>query len=330
MLPDPGKRQSASRLLASCRSVCERRRNAVELLRFDPLDDRAVRIDDHGKRKAEEDGAGIHEFPEEVAIGVEENLGAVEVGRHQLRFAGQRPALQFPVGPRDGDRVVHELLERAREPGIEAALEGDRRDRRHEDGRQDRHQAEQPDDSHVETGRCRPCPALAHQLPGLPGDDPEKQGDQQRRSSGTPTPQRYGWAARALRRRGSGRSQGRRRAPTARLRTRASRGRSGTAPPSAAVQWCPGRSRLKPREIGCLRIGTLSWGDAPTQHCGQIITAAQRQARLDRTTMSSRSRTFLRRVLRLTPRSSAARIWLPRVAARAAPIRGPSISRRTR
>ena len=156
-----------------------RRGNAVELLRFDPLDDRSVRIDDHGKRKAEEDGAGIHEFPEEVAIGVEKNLGAVEVGRHQLRFAGQRPALQFPVGPRDGDRVVHELLERAREPGIEAALEGDGRDRRHEDGRQDRHQAEQPDDSHVETGRCRPCPALAHQLPGLPGDDPEKQGDQQ-------------------------------------------------------------------------------------------------------------------------------------------------------
>lgn len=49
-----------------------------------------------------------------------------------------------------------------------------------------------------------------------------------------------------------------------------------------------------------------------------------------RKTWRSRSRTFLRRVLRFTPSSSAARIWLPRVAARAAPISGPSISRSTR
>lgn len=49
-----------------------------------------------------------------------------------------------------------------------------------------------------------------------------------------------------------------------------------------------------------------------------------------RKTCRSRSRTFLRSVLRFTPSSSAARIWLPRVAARAAPISGPSISRKIR
>src|SRR5215203_5138726 len=43
----------------------------------------------------------------------------------------------------------------------------------------------------------------------------------------------------------------------------------------------------------------------------------QRELRM---TWRSRSRTFLRKVFRLTPRSSAARIWLPRVAASAAPI----------
>ncbi len=44
----------------------------------------------------------------------------------------------------------------------------------------------------------------------------------------------------------------------------------------------------------------------------------------------SRSRIFLRRVLRLTPRSSAALIWLPRVAASAAEMSGYSTSRKTR
>ena len=53
----------------------------------------------------------------------------------------------------------------------------------------------------------------------------------------------------------------------------------------------------------------------------------QRELRM---TWRSRSRTFLRKVFRLTPRSSAALIWLPRVAASAAPISGASISRRTR
>ena len=47
-------------------------------------------------------------------------------------------------------------------------------------------------------------------------------------------------------------------------------------------------------------------------------------------TWMSRSRIFLRSVLRLTPSSSAARIWLPRVAASAAESSGYSTSRRMR
>ena len=54
---------------------------------------------------------------------------------------------------------------------------------------------------------------------------------------------------------------------------------------------------------------------------------AQREERISRT---SRSRTFFRKVLRLRPSSSAALIWLPRVAASAIEISGYSISRRMR
>ena len=67
--------------------------------------------------------------------------------------------------------------------------------------------------------------------------------------------------------------------------------------------------------------------------CGEERTVRAGRAadhREVRSTCRSRSRTFLRKVLRFTPSSSAARIWLPRVAASAAPISGPSISRRTR
>src|SRR5258707_12339630 len=51
---------------------------------------------------------------------------------------------------------------------------------------------------------------------------------------------------------------------------------------------------------------------------------------LVRMTWISKSRIFLRSVLRLTPSRSAARIWLPRVAASAAESKGYSISRRIR
>ena len=53
-------------------------------------------------------------------------------------------------------------------------------------------------------------------------------------------------------------------------------------------------------------------------------------SRCVRNTWMSRSRIFLRSVLRLTPSRSAARIWLPRVAASVTDSSGCSISRRMR
>jgi hypothetical protein len=76
--------------------------------------------------------------------------------------------------------------------------------------------------------------------------------------------------------------------------------------------------------------GVTQVGEAALRRLRPAEPPASKRQRDVRMTCSSRSRTFLRSVFRLTPRSSAARIWLPRVAASAAPISGPSISRRTR
>ena len=84
--------------LASSKVGLRRRRNVVDVLGLDPLDHGAVGLHDHGEREAEEDRAGVHELAEELAVGVEEHLGAVEVGRHQLRLAGERPALHLAIG----------------------------------------------------------------------------------------------------------------------------------------------------------------------------------------------------------------------------------------
>ena len=162
------------------------------------------------------------------------------------------------------------------EPGIEAALQGDRRDDRNENRRQDRHQAEKPDDSDVETGRGSPCPALPHQLAGSARRQSRGAGRSAAPLS-TNTHTTTLWVGRIGRCAGEdqeGRKRGCR-APTERHRSPSQPRPVWDGSAADAVQWCPGRSRLKPREIGCLRIGTLSWGDAPTQHCGQIITAAR-------------------------------------------------------
>src|SRR6185437_3335988 len=79
--------------------------------------------------------------------------------------------------------------------------------------------------------------------------------------------------------------------------------------------------------------------DAFIQQCCRIETIPRHESHrfskpagywLPRKTWMSRSRIFLRNVLRLTPKRSAARIWLPRVAASAAVNSGYSTSRKMR
>jgi hypothetical protein len=152
--------------------------NSFEAFRLQLFDDGPIRLQDHRQREAEENGAGVHEVPKQLAVRVVENLRAVEIRRHELRFAGETPALHFAIGMSDCHRVRHELLERAREPRIEPALECDRRNACHQDGRQHRHEAEEPDDSDMKACGGSPCPAVPHELLGLPRHDPEKQDNQ--------------------------------------------------------------------------------------------------------------------------------------------------------
>ena len=92
---------------------------------------------------------------------------------------------------------------------------------------------------------------------------------------------------------------------------------------------------LKARGVSTALPGT----DAFIQQCCRIATKPRRgngssmrpgRQLPPRNTWMSRSRIFLRNVLRLRPSRSAARIWLPRVAASAAVSSGYSISRRMR
>ncbi len=101
--------------------------------------------------------------------------------------------------------------------------------------------------------------------------------------------------------------------PHAQAMTKNGKGTLGRVQPEA-----PGGDESACRHTG---PGTLA------RHCAPGEPARYRVERIMR---MSRSRIFLRRVLRLTPRSSAALIWLPRVAARAALSSGYSISRRMR
>jgi len=82
--------------------------------------------------------------------------------------------------------------------------------------------------------------------------------------------------------------------------------------------------------------GTATIAAAPAEAVEAAVCAAAGNAaaaprqRLVRMTWMSRSRIFLRSVLRLRPNSSAALIWLPRVAASAADSSGYSTSFRMR
>jgi hypothetical protein len=68
----------------------------------------------------------------------------------------------------------------------------------------------------------------------------------------------------------------------------------------------------------------------PLALAARMRTSSSLGHRAERIHLMSRSRTFLRNVFRFSPKSSAALIWLPRVAASAAEINGYSISRKIR
>ena len=175
-----GTRDQAQRVLLAglAQILLARRRHVLERTALDPLRHRPVRLDQHGQREAEEGGARGHELAKQVAVGVEQPARPVEIRRHQIGLAGERPALRVPVGRGDLDRVRHDRLDRAGEPGVEAAIERDGGDQRDEHRRKRRHEAEQADDARVQARPGGAGAAGAHEAARLPGDDADQDDDE--------------------------------------------------------------------------------------------------------------------------------------------------------
>ena len=106
MLPLRGMRQSASVSLASCEIGGRRRRqpprSSFGSTRSITVPSGSTSIATGKPRKAARE---VMNSRKTLPVGVVEHLGAVDVGGHELRLAGERPALRLAVGARDLDRV---------------------------------------------------------------------------------------------------------------------------------------------------------------------------------------------------------------------------------
>ena len=81
--------------------------------------------------------------------------------------------LQIGVG--DDQRILDDGAGARREQPVEAAVERDARDHRHQDGRHRGDHREQADDLHVQAGSRAAAPARLDHQPDLAGDDAEQQ-----------------------------------------------------------------------------------------------------------------------------------------------------------
>ena len=231
---------------------------------------------------------------------------------------------------------------------------------RDEDGRHRRDHREQRDDPDVQPRRGAAAPAGLHHEPDLAGDDAEQQEDGERVDQQQRDDDLMGRRdRRQVGKHHEGR-KGRQQRKAEPRRDRAPAWHGSAAWPRfrqvsvwstlAILVIMPRQPRLElsTRRPGCAhRNAPAGWNrptDAFIQQCCPIATFPRRmRERMDRLgrdmpgrqplvriTWISRSRIFLRSVLRLSPSRSAARIWLPRVAASAADSSGYSTSRRMR
>ncbi len=240
MLPSRGNRQIASSVLASLRSSGEGGWIPSTFFGFDALDHRAVRLEDHREGKAEEHRAGVHEVAKNRPVRVIQDLGAIDVGRHELGFAGKRRALQLPIGTGNSHGISHEILDRSGEPRIKAAFQRKRRHNRNQNRRNDGHKTEKTYDSDVKSsGRCA-GPPLTDQPLCLPGDNPDEQENEGAVEHEIPRSRRNASGESGLGLRAPERSPARNRARREPRRGRASRIRVGWYPG-------PGGERVDPR-----------------------------------------------------------------------------------
>ena len=103
----------------------------------------------------------------DLAVLVVERPGVGDIVGHAEDVAADELRVLLHVGARDDQRVLDHLARRTREQPVEAAIDGDVGDDRHQHRRQHRDDREQADDLDMQPRR-RPCPAAAPAPPARP------------------------------------------------------------------------------------------------------------------------------------------------------------------
>ena len=238
-------------------------------------------------------------------IDAEEAGVAVEIARHAGDVGADRLLVLVQIGFGDGKRFRKRRAHPLAEPRLHAEGEQQVRKDRDDDRRNDREQAEHQDEAHMQLRAGKAAPPLSPDLHQPPRDDREERQDENEVQQEV---ERVEMRARIERRQ--------------------------------ALQCRPGRCRRQRRRHGERERELPAETDsacpdnelAPDAHriiC-EIDSPCARDYFMPRPTSMSNSRIFLRSVLRLRPRSWAARSWLPRVAPSVSWMSGRSISRSTR
>ncbi len=237
-----------------------------------------------------------------------------QVVRHLQRHGADVVAVLLQITARDLQRLGDRLADRIVEPGLDAEMEEGDGEARHQYRGRHRHTAEQQHQAYVQP-RASGAAAAFHPDAGQP---PGQHGDQQQH------------------RREIGQHEAHADTGPQHERRATRQENEGRQPDRECQRRQHQRHRLAEQDVG-----------DPAEHRASP-RYLRRQRRLDgrfgfqrrrwrrdihispRTTGISRSRIFLRSVLRLRPSMAAALIWLPRVAARVSRISGRSTSAITR
>ena len=240
--------------------------------------------------------------------------GARQVVRHLERNRAEIVAMLLQVAARHLQRFEHRLPHRIVEPGLDAEMEERHREAGDHDGGRHRDATEQQHQAHMQArarGATPPFDPDPCQPPGQP-DGQQQHGDQvgQHQPDAEIGHRDHRRAARQddERRQRDGKCQ------------RGQHQRGGLA------QQDVGETRHQRTRPGDFRLA---------RRFGWLLRPQRDRWRRNvhirpRTTGMSRSRIFLRSVLRLSPSIAAALIWLPRVAASVSRISGRSTSAITR
>ena len=267
-------------------------------------------VEHHGLGQRPQGCLGVDHLAQPRLAEVEAGALAIEVGRHRQRVGADVLLVLLQIGLGDRQGVVERVLDPLAEPVLQARAQEEHGEDYDDDGRRDRDAAEEEDEARVQPRARRALAQLHDQLHEAAGDHDAEQEEQDQVEV---EQDQDGADVRAVGRRARDQPVG---------GEAGGNGADGQGQGQAALDVDPAQPSPQARADGRLARQGCTQGEDPV---GQ--SAPHHGARL---TWMSRSRIFLRSVLRLRPRTSAALSWLPRVAARARAIKGRSTSRISR